>query len=280
MRAKTELEVAESRLKEIHNLEFELEERIGKTSQAVYDKNNQLQLSSENIQKRIRDLALQIASDPEFKDFVLVAILDGGLPFAEALRKELKLLKVRFQYTTIQAKSYIGMVSGDLTIQSDPKVPLTGKKVLFADDVWDTGNTLHQIANRALSQHATEIRNAVLVNKEQERTFREYITYVGFTVPEDAFIVGFGLDYMGLLRNEDDITAVDKMSLPNTLERQLLDSKPEIIKLIDRLKTATKQEQIVANPEPSTIVYPDRFFPMAPQTVTQQVNTANSLGNF
>lgn len=273
MIAKTDLEVAQSRLKEIHNLEFELEERIRKTSQAVYDKNNQLQLSKENIQKRIKDLALQIASDPDFKDFVLVAILDGALPFAEALRKELKLLNVRFQYATIQAKSYIGMVSGDLTIQSDSKVPLTGKKVLFADDVWDTGKTLDQIANKALSQHAAEIRNVVLVNKEQKRSFKEYVTYVGFTVPEDAFIVGFGLDYVGLLRNEDDITAVDKRYLPNTLERQLLDSKPGIIKEIDRLKAAGKQET-----KPATIVYPERFFPTAPDTVSPQQATTIKNG--
>lgn len=278
MIAKTDLEVAQSRLKEIHNLEFVLEDRIRKTSQPVYDKNNQLQLSKENIQIRIKDLALQIASDPDFKDFVLVAILDGALPFAEALRKELKLLNVRFQYATIQAKSYIGMVSGDLTIQSDSKVPLTGKKVLFADDVWDTGKTLDQIANKALSQHAEEIRNAVLVNKDQKRSFKEYKTYVGFDVPEDAFIVGFGLDFEGMLRNEDNITVVDKMFLPNTLEQQLLDSKPELIKLIDRLKAANKQEQILAKSEPSTIVYPERFFQTTPKPAKQQVTPVNGLG--
>lgn len=272
MNAKTDLELAYDRLKEIHDLEYVLEDRIQLASQPVYDKNTKLELSEQNIQNQIKEMAKEIANDKSFTNFVLYAVLDGALPFAEALRKELKSLKVKFQYATIQAKSYIGTVSGELTIQSDPKVPPAGKKVLFADDVWDTGKTLDGIAKKALSQHAVEIRNAVLVNKEPEkpRPYKEYKTYVGFTVPEDAFIIGFGLDFEGMLRNEESITAVDKKSLPNTTEQALLDSKASVIKEIDRLTANPVAEKSTGASNSSTFSNnPELFFSHENKTPTQ-----------
>lgn len=262
MNAKTELELAYDRLNEIHDLEYVLEDRIQLASQPVYDKNTTLELSEQNIQNQIKEMARKIASDTSFTNFVLIAVLDGALPFAEALRKELKTLQVKFQYATIQAKSYIGTVSGELTIQSDSKVPVAGKKVLFADDVWDTGKTLDAIAKKALSQHAVEIRNAVLVNKEPEkpRPYKEYTTYVGFTVPEDAFIIGFGLDFEGMLRNHESITAVDKKSLPNTQEQALLDSKATVIKEIDYLTANPVGEKSISASNSSTFSNPELFF--------------------
>ena len=271
MNAKTELELAYDRLKEIHDLEYVLEDRIQLASQPVYDKNTKLELSEVNIQNKIKEMAKVIASDTSFTNFVLIAVLDGALPFAEALRKELKALMVNFQYATIQAKSYIGMFSGELTIQSDSKVPVAGKKVLFADDVWDTGKTLDAIAKKALSQHAVEIRNAVLVNKEPEkpRPYKAYTTYVGFTVPEDAFIIGYGLDFEGMLRNQESITVVDKKSLPNTQEQALLDSKVSVIKEIDRLKANPVAEKSIGASNSSTFSNPELFFSHESKAPTQ-----------
>lgn len=251
MNTKIELDQAYERLATVHKFEYELEDRMRAGCKSVYDKNNdKLDLSAKNIEIRTRELAAEIAKDETFTNFVLVAVLDGAMPFAEALRKELQALKVPFQYSTIQAKSYIGTVSGELTIQTDSKVPLAGKKVLLAEDVWDLGKTLDGISKKAESQHATEIRHAILVNKEpkEPRKFKQYRNYIGFTLPWNAFIVGHGLDFEGMLRNEDSITVVDENTLPNDLEWQLLNSKPEIIEEIDRLtKLLEKEQNMVTN---------------------------------
>jgi hypoxanthine phosphoribosyltransferase len=203
-----------------------------------------------NITKRVEALANEIAADPEFKDFILIGILDGALPFFGLVQAALEARFVRFQYATINAKSYIGMISGDITV-SDSKIPVAGKKVLFLDDVWDSGKTLDQVAKKSLEQGAKEIRNIVLVNKEQKREYKAYQTYVGFSVPHDAFIIGFGLDYEGMLRNNPYITAVDLKDLPTKEEQDLLDSKSLLIEAykqtIQALKELDQLESVQSN---------------------------------
>ena len=69
------------------------------------------------------------------------------------------------------------------------------------------------------------------MNKEQDREFSgPRWLYSCFTLPQDAFIIGYGLDYSGGCRNMRDIKVVDPRTLPTAEEEQQISQ----IRVLDR----------------------------------------------
>ena len=142
--------------------------------------------SEEILQMRINELAKQIDSDYKGKELVVVSILKGAIYFTADLTKK---MKTPILLQTFKAHSYEGTEStGNVVIQNDLDISITGKDVLIVEDIIDSGR------NYMLSKNPNSLKIAVLLDKKDKRVVNVPVDYIGFDIP-NKFIIGYGFDY-------------------------------------------------------------------------------------
>ena len=149
-------------------------------------------ISAEQIQSRVAELAEEINEDFEDVDLLfMIIILRGGCFFGTDLAKRLR-VPVRLDY--IRVTTYSGTQStGVVSMVSDIKTDIRGKRVLLVDDIVDTGFTMEWILRYLELKQPGVVRVAALLDKPARREFDVHIDYLGFTVP-NVFVAGYGLD--------------------------------------------------------------------------------------
>ncbi|MHC1763840.1 MAG: hypoxanthine phosphoribosyltransferase [Verrucomicrobiia bacterium] len=155
-------------------------------------------ISEPHLRQRVRELAKLITADFKGRELVVVALLNGTVPFLADLIRRLSLpLGLDF----IGVSSYReGTVSRDLVFTKELRLDVRGRDVLLVDDILDTGRTLVSILARLRQLQPRAIKSCVLLNKASRRTEPIEADYVGFEIP-DLFVVGYGLDYAERYRN-------------------------------------------------------------------------------
>lgn len=151
-------------------------------------------ISAEQIQRRLDELAWQVAEDyRQRQPMTIVGVLTGSLMFLADLVRRIS-LPVRIGL--VQASSYRGetTTAGELRIDTGLTPDLRGRHVLLLDDILDTGRTISRLATRVRELGASSVRVAVLLRKLGRQLVPFEPDYTGFEVP-DAFVVGYGLDY-------------------------------------------------------------------------------------
>lgn len=150
------------------------------------------------MRQRVRELAKLITADFKGRELVVVALLNGTVPFLADLVRRLSLpLGLDF----IGVSSYReGTVSRDLVFTKELRLDVRGRDVLLVDDILDTGRTLVSVLARLRQLQPRAIKSCVLLNKASRRTEPIEADYVGFEIP-DLFVVGYGLDYAERYRN-------------------------------------------------------------------------------
>jgi hypoxanthine phosphoribosyltransferase len=151
------------------------------------------------IMSRLDELAEQVSADYEGKDLTVVAVLNGSLMFgADLLRR----MEMPLRLDCISVSSYHGAsTTGTVTFNQTRLPDVRGRHVILLDDILDSGNTLHAIRDRLLSEAgALSLKICVLLRKDVPRARELEADYVGFDIP-NKFVVGYGLDYMERFRN-------------------------------------------------------------------------------
>jgi len=125
---------------------------------------------------------------------VLMPVLNGALPFAAALMAH---WAHPWLLAPVKVASYgQGMeASTPPRLELPPHVPLAGRQVLLIEDIVDTGATVDFLHRELLNRGASGITVCTLLYKPgRYRGLLPPPAFVGFAI-EDAFVVGFGLDY-------------------------------------------------------------------------------------
>lgn len=150
-------------------------------------------LSADDIQRRIAEMARQIADDYRGQPVTIVGVLTGCLIFLADLVRHLDL---PLRIALIQASSYRGETTtpGQLHINPDLLPDLRDRHVLLLDDILDTGQTLAHLRRHLHNLGVASLRIGVLLRKEGRQQVPLDVEYLGFDIP-DAFVVGYGLDY-------------------------------------------------------------------------------------
>ena len=157
-------------------------------------------LSEEQIQTRIRELGEILTKEYEGKNPVVIGVLKGVVVFyADMIRQ----IKVPCQMDFMRVSSYKGTSStGNMLMKLDLSADLKGRHVLILEDIFDTGNSLEYTYNYLLSKEPASLKICTLLDKPERR--RAGVTvkadYVGFTIPNE-FVVGYGLDFNEQYRN-------------------------------------------------------------------------------
>ena len=157
-------------------------------------------LTEEQIQARIRELGEILTREYEGKDPIIVGVLKGVVVFyADMLRQ----IKTPCELDFMWISSYEGATTTNtMTVKRDISSDIKGRHVLILEDIYDTGNSLTFIHDHLMAKQPASLKICTLLDKPSRR--KPGITlqadFVGFEVP-NAFVVGYGLDYNEHYRN-------------------------------------------------------------------------------
>lgn len=152
-----------------------------------------------DIERRVAELGHAISRDYEGCHPLLVGILKGVFPFMADLARMIT-IPLEVDFIAISSYSPSTREQGVVRFQKDLETPISGRHVLFVEDVIDTGLTLHYILRQLHSRGPASLNVCTMFNKPSRRLIKLPIHYQGFDLP-DKFVVGYGLDYRELYRN-------------------------------------------------------------------------------
>ena len=157
-----------------------------------------LLLSEAEIQDRVAELGRRITIDYAGRDLVLVTVLKGGLFFLADLCRSIDLpLAFDFMATSTYGPAAL---TGEVRITKDLDEDLRGRAVIVVEDIIDTGMTLNYLLGVLRGRGPASVEVCVLLDKDIRRIVDLPIAYRGFEI-EDRFVVGYGLDLDGGMRN-------------------------------------------------------------------------------
>ncbi len=156
-------------------------------------------ISPAAIQKRIAELGQQITSDYQGQELEIVCILKGAFLFTSDLCRQIDLPQ-KLDFMAVASYGDSTRSSGIVKIDKDLSDSIQGKHVLIVEDIIDSGLTLSYIVKILQDRQPASIKVCVLCNKPSNQQQAVKVDYCGFTL-EDEFVVGYGLDYRGYLRN-------------------------------------------------------------------------------
>ena len=156
-------------------------------------------LSSEEIQRRVKEMGAQISTDFNGKNPILVGALKGVICFMADLLRHIT-IPVEVDFIAVSSYSNEARDQGLVRLVKDLDRPITGRHVIFVEDVIDTGLTLNYLMNNLRARQPASLDVCVLFDKSIRRLIEIPLRYKGFNLP-DYFVVGYGLDYHERYRN-------------------------------------------------------------------------------
>ena len=157
--------------------------------------------SKEQIEARTKEIAVQINKDMGFKDdLTLICVLKGSSIFCCDLSKYLK-MPVKMEFIRVSSYGNAQVSSGSVQALDLTLPNLENENVLIVEDIIDTGCTMKFLTELLERTHKPKTLKVVtLLNKKIARKVDLEPDYYGFEI-DDKFVVGYGLDYEGYMRN-------------------------------------------------------------------------------
>lgn len=160
---------------------------------------SQVLFSAQAIEKRVLELGAAIARDYAGRNPLLVGVLKGVFIFMADLYRAIA-IPAEVDFMAISSYSPETRARGVVRLVKDLEVSLTGRHVLFVEDMIDTGLTLHYLLDILQARRPASLEVCVLFDKTRRRLIDIPIKYRGFELP-DRFVVGYGLDHREQYRN-------------------------------------------------------------------------------
>ncbi|WP_302626688.1 hypoxanthine phosphoribosyltransferase [uncultured Eubacterium sp.] len=150
-------------------------------------------ISEEQLDKRIRELAVQISEDYAKKEVRLICILKGSVFYTCELAKRIT-VPITLDFMSVSSYGSGTSSSGEIKINKDLDESIEGLDVIVVEDIIDSGNTLSRLIPMLKERKPASLRVTTLLDKPDRRESEVDVDYVGFEI-EDKFVVGYGLDY-------------------------------------------------------------------------------------
>jgi hypoxanthine phosphoribosyltransferase len=161
-------------------------------------------ITSDQIQRRIREMAAEIERDYPQGPIYLVSVLKGAFVFVADLARAITRPSVRIEFMAISTYGQLKTSSGQVKVTRDLDVNIEGHDVLIVEDIIDSGVTLSYLKRLLEQRKPRSLAIATLLDKPERRVQPVDVKYVGFQIP-DEFVVGYGLDFAEDYRNLSDI---------------------------------------------------------------------------
>ena len=160
-------------------------------------------LTPAEIASCVQGVADKINADYKDKEPLFVIVLNGAFVFAADLLRKINL---RCDVTFVRVKSYMGMNStGTLEYIIPLQQSVEGRDVILIEDVVDSGLTIHYLKKHLREKGAASVSAVSMLFKPQALKYDDAgPDYVARHISNE-FVIGYGLDYDGFVRNLDAI---------------------------------------------------------------------------
>lgn len=161
----------------------------------------EVMIDSEQIIKRLNELGTQISAEFDGEQIELVCVLKGAVMTLTELSKSIT-VPVTMSFMDVSSYGNNLESSGHIKILRDLDENIEGKNVVLVEDIIDSGRTLSHLKEMLLRRNPKSFKIMTLLDKPSRRVAEVDVDYVGFSI-DDAFVVGYGLDYQQRYRNLD-----------------------------------------------------------------------------
>jgi hypoxanthine phosphoribosyltransferase len=164
-------------------------------------------VSEQEIAAKVKELGARITEDYRNTPVVLVSVLKGGFMFLADLMRAIQ-LPIEVDFMRVRSYGSRTETSGVVEITADLTAPVQGKRVLFVEDIVDTGLTMAYLIKNLKTRNPIDLKICSLLYKPDRKLVDVPVDYLGFTIP-NQFVVGYGLDYDEKYRNLGRICTLD-----------------------------------------------------------------------
>ena len=169
--------------------------------------------NQQEIDVRITELATEL-DDYLSEGDVVVGVLKGCLPFlADLVRKLNHEIETDFLALTSFEEN-----TGRVRLTRDLGIDVSGRNVLLVEDVVDTGFRLDFLRRHLETHEPAEVRVCTLFDRSDRRILPVKVEYSGFVLQE-GFIVGYGIDHLGMFRNLPSVVTANQTLLDEEFAR-------------------------------------------------------------
>jgi hypoxanthine phosphoribosyltransferase len=165
-------------------------------------------VSSEDLERRVRELGAEISRDYEGRDLVMIGVLKGAVLFLGDLMRELT-VPCEIDFMAVSSYGSATDSSGVVRILKDLDSSIDGRDVLLVEDIVDSGLTLHYLLKNLKARNPASLEVCALLTKPERRRIELPIRYVGFEIP-NRFAIGYGLDHAQRYRNLRYVAVLDE----------------------------------------------------------------------
>jgi hypoxanthine phosphoribosyltransferase len=170
-------------------------------------------VQADDLQHRVRELGVEISSDYEGRNLVLVGVLKGAVFFLSDLMRHIE-IPCEVDFMAVASYGSATDSSGVVRILKDLDAAIEGRDVLIVEDIVDSGLTLQYLMRSLGARDPATLEVCALLTKPERRKVELPTRYVGFEIP-NRFAIGYGLDYEERYRNLPYVAALATASSPS-----------------------------------------------------------------
>ena len=157
-------------------------------------------LTAEQIQARIAELGEQLTAAYAGRTPLLVCVLKGSYVFVADLARSID-LPVELDFIAVSSYGSSTRTSGVVRLVKDLDSDIAGRDVLLIEDIVDSGLTLRYLRRNLEARNPASLNVCTLIARKSADIDALDVGYVGFTIEDEDWLVGYGLDVGQRYRN-------------------------------------------------------------------------------
>ena len=175
--------------------------------------NLKILVTTEQIQKRVKEIARQISEDYRGKAIHAVSVLENGFMFTADLVRSIDLPVVCLFIKPEQNEE-----GNNVNIFFTPELDVKDQHVILIEALVQSGVTSEFLMRNLLGRGAASVKLVTFLDKQSERRVSLQPDYFGFLIDE-SYVVGYGLGAPQVGRNLPYIAAMAQASTKATTAR-------------------------------------------------------------
>ncbi len=155
--------------------------------------------SEKEIRARVRALGKELTERYRDKNPIVVCILKGACLFFTDLVRAMD-CNLTLDFLAVSSYGNSTASAGTVRFIKDLEQDIADRHVIIVEDIVDSGLTLQHLKKVLSARNPASITTVALLDKPAHHAPDLNSDYIGFEI-EDAFVVGYGLDYAQVYRN-------------------------------------------------------------------------------
>ena len=157
-------------------------------------------LTHEQIQSRIGEIGAQLTAEYEGRSPLLVCVLKGAYVFLTDLARAMD-VAVEIDFIAVSSYGSSTRTSGVVRLVKDLDSDIADRDVILVEDIVDSGLTLRYLRRNLEARNPASLRVCTLIARASADVTGLDVSYVGFTIPDEDWLIGYGLDVAERYRN-------------------------------------------------------------------------------